>query len=184
MSLRQILFPFERIPARSLLTPQKYHENFHNRRVPVYWGQWQLVEATINLIREALANDRDYEYMVLLSGSCYPIRSKEYIQWLLTESHGDEFMNASQMPNAAGGKSMSRLDRFYIRSDQSKLECCRGVASAFLSRPKSGWVLTREGWLSRDWRRVFGSVVPYGGSTWWALTGDACRYIDDFVRRE
>lgn len=157
---------------------------FLNRRVPVYWGQWQLTEATINLIRRALEHDCDYGYMVLLSGSCYPIRSREYIQQVLTNSQGGEFINVVKMPNAKAGKPLSRLDRYYIRSDQSRLEFIHRVAPGFFSRPKSGRWLSKQWWLSRDWRRVLGPLVPYGGSTWWALTGDACRYIEKFVRRE
>jgi hypothetical protein len=157
---------------------------FLGERVPVYWGQWQTVEATLNLIRSALEHDREYDYMVLLSGSCYPIRSRKYIQQVFAKYHGDEFINAVQMPNAKAGKPLSRLDRFYMRSDQSRFEFLRRVASGFLSRPKSGRLFSKKWLLARDWRRGLGSLVPYGGSEWWALTGEACRYIDEFVRRE
>lgn len=157
---------------------------FLDPRMVVHWGQWQLTQVTLNLIRRALENDCEYDYMIQLSGSCYPIRSKEYIQRLLTENNGEEFISAVKMPNPATGKSLSRLDRFYMRSDLSWLENFRRFASEFFPRPKSDRLFSKEWCLARDWRRVFGPLVPYAGTTWWALTGQACRYIDEFVRRE
>jgi Core-2/I-Branching enzyme len=35
----------------------------------------------------------------------------------------------------------------------------------------------------RDYKSYFGGLTPYAGSTWWALTHDACAYIQSFVAR-
>lgn len=43
-------------------------------------------------------------------------------------------------------------------------------------------ILTRLGFAQRDYRKHIGTLQPYGGSTWWALTKDACIYILDFVK--
>ena len=174
---------FVHVDQKSSIEPFLAHQSpnvhFLDRRVAVYWGQWQLVEAIINLIRKALAHNR-YDYLVLLSGRCYPIRSNKYIQRVFTKSQGEEFICAGEIP----GEQLYRLNRFYMRSDQSRLEFCRRVAAEFFSQPKFGRLFSRIWGLARDWGPVFGSVVPYSGSGWWALTGDACRYIDNFVRRE
>ena len=175
---------FIHVDQKSSIEPFLAHQApnvfFLKQRMSVYWGQWQIVGAIINLIRKALAHNR-YDYLILLSGRCYPIRNNKYIQRVLTKSQGDEFICAGEIPSK---KLLSRLERFNIRSDQSRLEFCRRIAVEFFFRPKSGQLFSRKWGFARDWERVFGSIVPYWGSAWWALTGDACRYIDDFVRRE
>ncbi|HBP90928.1 MAG TPA: beta-1,6-N-acetylglucosaminyltransferase [Nitrospirales bacterium] len=40
-------------------------------RIPVKWGRWSLVEATLALMRQALSRRVPYDYLVLLSGACF-----------------------------------------------------------------------------------------------------------------
>lgn len=167
-------------PFLTFSAPNVY---FLQKRLSVYWGEWQFVEAALHLMQEALRNKRHFDYYILLSGSCFPIRSKEYIERKLAITYGDQYISAVQMPSMEAEKSLSRLDRFYIRSDQSWLESGRRFAADYFPRP-SYRLFSRHWWLTRNWRRVFGSLVPYGGSAWWALTDEACRYIQDFVKRE
>src|SRR5712691_1355080 len=46
-------------------------------RISVYHSGFTQVEATLLLLREALSRPEDYDYFVLLSGTHYPLRSKE-----------------------------------------------------------------------------------------------------------
>ena len=39
------------------------------------------------------------------------------------------------------------------------------------------------GLAQRDYHKYLGSLDPYSGSTWWALTREASKYIVDFVER-
>jgi hypothetical protein len=41
--------------------------------------------------------------------------------------------------------------------------------------------LAKLGLAQRDYKRYLGSLEPYSGSQWWALTSDACRYVLEFV---
>ena len=52
---------------------------FTQKRLPVYWGEFSGNEAILILIREALAHPKIHDYFVLLSGSEYPLQTKEYI---------------------------------------------------------------------------------------------------------
>ena len=58
---------------------------FSGQRIPVYWGEFSQVEATMLLIRQALVGYPAYDYFVLLHGSDYPLRSSRYIQRFLEE---------------------------------------------------------------------------------------------------
>jgi hypothetical protein len=37
--------------------------------------------------------------------------------------------------------------------------------------------------LDRDYKAHLGDLVPYAGSLWWALSGEACEYLLGFVER-
>src|SRR5207247_487420 len=41
--------------------------------------------------------------------------------------------------------------------------------------------LAKAGLARRNYRRHLGALDPYGGTTWWALTKEACEYILEFV---
>lgn len=138
------------------------------QRIPVYHSGFSQVEATLLLLRGALSRRQDYDYFVLLSGTHYPLQSKEYIHRLLEKNRGSEFISMARMPNDAYGMGLSKLNRIWFEEDQS--------VRRFLSR-----VLAKVGLAQRDYRKCLGGLEPYGGSNWWALTKEACWYTIEFV---
>src|SRR5204863_758833 len=105
-------------------------------RVPVYWGQWQMVDATLRLIDRAL-EQTDPDYLVLLSGTCYPIRSNGRIRAVLGAGR-DLFINSIPMPDERLHKPISRLDRYYFRSDRSRIENVLRAAPIVIRGPRTG----------------------------------------------
>ena len=71
---------------------------FVTQRIPVYWGEFSQVEATIALIQQALNSPIGFEYCAFLQGSDYPIRSSTYIQNYLERNRGSEFISMVRMP--------------------------------------------------------------------------------------
>jgi hypothetical protein len=70
--------------------------HFLEDRVPVYWGEYSQVEAILSLVRKALASAWKHKYLVLLTGSCYPLRSDRYIHSFLQKNTGSEFMGLTR----------------------------------------------------------------------------------------
>lgn len=139
------------------------------QRVPVYHSGFTMVEATLLLLRGALNQPQDYDYFVLLGGTHYPLRSKEYIHRFLEKNRGSEFISIARMPSDAYGMPVSKLNRIYFEEDEP--------VRRFISR-----VLVKLGLSQRDYRKYLGVVEPYGGSQWWVLTRQACGYIIEFLR--
>jgi hypothetical protein len=52
--------------------------------IDTHWGTWTIVQATLNLLTEALKNQENYKF-VLISESCIPICSSNYIYNFLTK---------------------------------------------------------------------------------------------------
>jgi Core-2/I-Branching enzyme len=142
---------------------------FIDERIAVYWGEFSGVEAILLLIRQALAAFQRYDYFVLLSGSEYPLRSRQYIRRFFDENRGQEYMTMKKMP--APGKPLSRINTLRFPSYRPLLR--------FVFR-----VLAKVRLAQRDYRKHFGTLEPYSGHTWWALTRDACAYIVDFKRHD
>jgi hypothetical protein len=142
---------------------------FTDQRLCVFWAEFSGVEAILLLIRQALASPQRFDYFVLLSGSEYPLRSREYIHRFLESNRGAEFMTLVKVPGP--GKPLSRITTLRYPSSRPVL---RFIFKA-LAKPGLG---------RRDFRKHLGKLEPYSGLTWWALTSEACQYIVDFHDRE
>lgn len=141
--------------------------HFSSRRVPVYWGEYSMVEAILIILEQALATKPAYDRFVLLTGSDYPLRSREYIHRFFERYPSTEFMSLVEMPGP--GKPLSRISVFRIPSDHPYLQLAvKGLARLGLAR--------------RDPKKHLGHLKPYAGSTAWALTRDACNYLLEFTK--
>ncbi|UFS71079.1 beta-1,6-N-acetylglucosaminyltransferase [Geomonas sp. RF6] len=147
-------------------------ENVHftSRRLPVYWAEFSGVRATLLLMEEALGAKPLPDYLVLLSGSDYPLNGKEYIHDFFERHRGSEFINMVGMPNEKAGKPLSRVNTYRAQSHEPMK---RVVSKA----------LAKVGCATRDYRKYLGGMEPYAGNTWWALSRYAVQYILDFVQK-
>lgn len=142
---------------------------FIRNRVTIYWAEYSQVEATLRLIEAALASRLMPDYLVLLSGSDFPLRTKEYIHGFLEEHRGCEHISIVKIPSREGGIRLSRINVRHIPAARPVLRfIVRGLA--------------KLGFMRLDYRKALRNMEPYGGSTWWALSSSACRYIVDFAR--
>jgi len=142
---------------------------FTETRIPVYWAEFSGVEAILLLIREALAQPQRYDYFVLMSGSEYPLHSREYIHRFFTANRGREFITMVKVPGP--GKPLSRINTIVFPSTRPVLK--------FLFR-----ALAKFGLGRRDYRRHARGLEPYSGITWWALSREACEFISEFTDRD
>ena len=144
---------------------------FINARVPVYWGDFSQVQAILNLLDAALTSKFDIQRLVLLSGVDYPIVPMDDIVALFATHSATEFMNAVQMPADTAGKPISRMNNFVVRP------------GTFRIARKLKRACQRLGLIPkhRDHAAYLKDLVPFGGSTWWAITRDAGEYVRQFV---
>jgi hypothetical protein len=145
-------------------------------RIPDYWVDFSQVEATLVLLRMALADQRRFDYFVLLSGTDYPLRSVPYIESFFERNEGKEFMNIVPMPCEAVGKPISRLTTYFPRPGYPISKIVKFVRQQLV---KIGALP-----IERDYKSYLRNLVPYAGSAWWALSREACEYIQSFVANE
>lgn len=138
--------------------------------VAVHWGDFSQVDAILRLMKTALAAG-GVERFVLLSGVDYPLWPTADIEAFFASHPRAEFISLVPMPSAAAGKPLARLTTYTVRPTWSSLH---RLAIRVLLKAR---VLPRQ----RNLQRALGSLKPYGGSTWWALTRAACEYVVEFV---
>jgi hypothetical protein len=142
------------------------------QRVSCTWGDYSLVQATLNLMHEVVARKIEYDYLILLSGACYPLKSNSYIAEFLDRNNGKQFIEAFSFPNIEFDKLSMRLDKYWYPAcppfRQYKLRL-QNILIKYLP--------------SRDYLKVLNGQKPYTGSQWWALTNECASYILDYVRK-
>lgn len=145
---------------------------FLSQRIPVYWGDWSVVEATTLLLEESLA-DPSNTRLTLLSGSDYPIISNEEIE---KRAHGAANLIASrEAPNMPDG-SRPEVDyqrRFYRTND-----------------PTGPWATVKNAFMNRvvhfhrplDWKSVAPDSGMRAGEQWWSIERDFAEYCVSHIR--
>lgn len=138
-------------------------------RIPVHWGEFSQVEATLLLLNEAMQSSMKFDYFVLLSGGDYPLRSGDYVRNYLGSRSGTEFINVTAIP--APGFPISKLTQLRPPSNQPiRRLACRALG--------------KLGMAHRNYSHSLQNLTPYAGSSWWALSRNAVSYILTFTRTQ
>jgi hypothetical protein len=142
-------------------------------RVPVAWAGISQVDASLTLIRSAIAHYTDYGHLILLSGSCYPLKSPTEIEKFLGSHRGREFIRYIDMRESPE-HYMRQINRKWFKEPfyRGKSGLMTFADKAFRKS------LTNLG-LANHWPR---NLVPYFGSNWWAITSNCARYILRYLR--
>jgi hypothetical protein len=161
-------------PADAFAGIRGENVHFARRRFAVHWGDFSVVEATLELLRLGVAYEPPLERFVLVSGADYPLRPAAYIESFFDRHPDAEFIQAVPMPSEAESKPISRLTQYKMRPGASR------IAWLLRATMLRAGIAQRE----RDVRAHLGERTPYGGATWWALSREACEYVLAFVERE
>ncbi len=137
--------------------------------IPVFWGGFSQVEATLKLLAEA--KKYNYDFYILLSGSDYPIKSNKYIFDYLSKSKEYEFINICKMPEQ--NKTFDRIEYFYLEgSINLAVNLFFKIINLFLRKLN----------IKRKYPDRYKYLTLYGGSTWWILSNNCINYILQFVK--
>jgi hypothetical protein len=124
-----------------------------------HWGGFGHVRASLKGISEAIERNVPFDYLVLLTGQDYPLRSATEIEDHLGEAGGLSFMNHWRLPHAPWGKrgGLERLEDWHFVT----------FFRLHIALPLR--------------RRLPGGLVPYGGGAYWCFSRRLVEYVNDFV---
>jgi hypothetical protein len=136
------------------------------REFHVAWGQWSIVAATLRCLDEIAAAGWEPDYVHLLSGADYPIRSIRDFSAFLERNVGTQFLEcvpSNERRWVRGGMQQERYQyRFYFnwRSQRALFDFSHNLQK-FLG-------------LKRKFVR---GIEPHMGSQWWTLTWETVKQI-------
>lgn len=159
------------------------HKNVHFlKRHKSDWGAFGIVSATLEGIQEVLAQEKQYDYVNLITGQDYPIKSNQQIEKILQENLGKSFVEYFPLPSKrwkGENEGMDRLTHWYFT--------WRGRRTSFTNR---------KPFLSPRMNKWWSTIVTalklrpkppkdikfFGGSAYWTLTQECVEYIDTYAR--
>ena len=139
------------------------------KRIPVFWGGYSQVQASLALLQEAKKNG-EYDYYILLSGSSYPVKSVQYIKNLLNTYNGYQFIDLYPMP--LFDKTFDRVEYAFFEGHQNRL------INYFLMKTN---YLIRKLNIKRSFPNEYKNMKLYGGGQWWVLTNSCTEYILKYI---
>jgi hypothetical protein len=133
------------------------------KRYTCYWGGFGHVQATLEGLREIFKRNIPFDYVILLTGQDYPIKSNEQIRVFLQQNDGQSFIEHFPLPSDHWeGGGLQRVEKWHWRLGNRRLVF-----------PKNGRFPIR--------RKFPNQLQPFGGSSYWCLTRECVRYIYDFI---
>jgi hypothetical protein len=123
-----------------------------------HWGGFGHVRATLKGIRELTRREVAFDYLILLTGQDYPIKSNEFINAFFESNRGKSFMLHDALPTTwwtpRGG--LDRIEYWHLR-----------LYGKHLRLP---------------WRRRFpAGLRPFGGGAYWCLSRECIDFVSEFV---
>lgn len=134
------------------------------RRVRCGWGEWSLVKATLNLIKTTMRASKGVTHYFLMSGDCFPTKSRSYFDTYLT--HEYDVIESHDFFDSEWIRTGLKEDRLIYRH-------------WFNERKRRWWfyaTLNAQRWLR--WQKPLPEGVPVRiGSQWWALRASTVEKI-------
>jgi hypothetical protein len=144
-----------------------------------HWGDFGHVMASLKGMDAAIKTINDFDYIFLLTGQDYPIKSNTYIDGFLGKNRGMQFMEYFPIPYSMkeerGGLERIETWSFRLFDQLWRIPMARSSNSnikAYCWRMAMSLVPKRR--FPRNFR-------PFGGSGYWCITKGCAKYISDFV---
>lgn len=139
---------------------------FVQDRIDVQWGTFSSIRATVNGLKQIEASGIAYDYVNLMSGQDYPIKSASYFINFLEKHKGTQFIHYLDFKDWPGAQQ--RLEQYHLQDLK------------FRGRFRLGWLLNKL--LGK--RKIPVHIKPYGFATFWTLTLDCALYIPKALKSD
>lgn len=148
-----------------------------DKRIDIRWGQNSMLKATMNLLREVIKSKKEYDYVWLISGQDFPIKSQTFINEFLEKRKGQNFIRIIGPNNSDYKKYLKRNTLYYpkwIVNDKVWIKVLKKFYIYLTGGANRTYIAQRSNNTGLNF---------YFGSQWWALTYDCVKYIYEYVNR-
>ncbi|MBK0325900.1 glycosyl transferase [Rhodobacteraceae bacterium F11138] len=143
---------------------------FAQKRVKCGWGEWSLVQATLNAVRAAVDAFPDATHFYMLSGDCMAIKTAEFAHRFLDQNDAD-FIESFDFFNSGWIKTGIREERLIYRHLFNERKHKRLFYAALNLQRRLGLR-----------RKIPQDIQVQVGSQWWCLRRRTIEWILDFIQ--
>lgn len=170
---------------RQMADPLKTYKNVHFLyRHKRNYGDFNHLRSTLDGFNKVRELGIRYDYVILLTGQDYPIKSNEHIERVLLESDGSSFLEYFPLPSEQWKDENGGLDRVnYWHFNLFGRE--------FAIREKNRFIPTRLDPLLPFLvkilpirRKLPVDFKLFGGSAYWCLSKECIEYVDNLVQQK
>lgn len=140
---------------------------FLENRVDVKWAAFDTVKATFEGIKEIIATGIKYDFINLMSGQDYPIKSANTIADFLSQNIGKEFLSFKDIKKD-WEEGLIRMENYFLSSYKFKGKHTLEKVINFIM-PK---------------RKFPYDLRPYGKSMFWMLSPAAAIFVVEQVEKD
>jgi len=141
---------------------------FINKRENVIWGGYSVVKATLNLIYFLQRTKNYYDYVILLSGQDFPIKTSKEIINFFKDNRGKQFISSHRIP----------FNKLQYNNGEDRI-----YYNWFID--EIGYFLSRKIYkiqkLLHIKRKFPFKYVPYYGSQFFSINKECVEYIIRFI---
>ena len=145
---------------------QSQNIKFIINRVRVHWGAYSVVQATVNGLSEILKTGNKYDYINLMSGQDYPLKSTYDIHYFLENNPNKAFMHTLSVENE-WKEAIHRITKYHLSE------------YTFFGK------YTLEKWLNLflPLRKMPNNLVAVGRSQWFTITSTHAEYLVNYLQK-
>ena len=194
---------------------KKTYKNSNNiffcKRENGAWGEFGIVKAVLNSIKFLKENNINYQYINVISGQDYPIKSNKYINEFFKENNGKQYLKFWKiLPDINGSydqfnpwenEGLRRIEKrrikifkkyFYIPDNHYMPHGFFQNLKIFIYETpikiKNKTFLydlinLKLSTIFHKHRKFKKDLEPYGGSQWWSITKDCAEFVLDFYNK-
>jgi hypothetical protein len=159
------------------------------KRHNCHWGDFGHVRATLKGLAYLFDREIYFDYVFLLTGQDYPIKSNANIEAFLDKNQGTEFISYYSFPNKewGGDGGMRRIEQWHFRFlEDWPVKTLRAFVHLparrqFESKMKSVIYSSVNSMFAK--RTLPGNLKPFGGPGYWCLTRACAQFIHDYVQK-
>jgi len=147
------------------------HITFPKKRIKCGWGQWSLVQATLNAVEAGLAAFPKATHFYMLSGDCMAIKSAEYVHSFL-DGHDFDFIESVDYFDSDWIKTGWKEERLIYRHFVNERERKTLFYAMFEAQKRLGLK-----------RAIPNDLQIMIGSQWWCLRRETVETVMDFAKQ-
>jgi len=150
-----------------------YSNVYYIKQYACYWGGFGIIRATMRGIKEIITKNYDFDYIALLSGQDYPIKTNKCIEEYLSGINGKSVINCRPFPISDWkdqGGGWNRIKQWYFQDAINKID--RKLSDIF----------RRIISLLNIQRNFPNAFHPYGGAQFWCLYKEHAIAVNRFIQ--